>query len=93
MSKESNNLIPQIISNTLIIIICVIIYTGFKNSDAPLGQILGAFNVMILFPILHVVAAIIFAVLKQKKAMKVHFIIAGIAVLILILLIGYSYIG
>jgi hypothetical protein len=75
MSKDSKSTIPLIISKVLVILLCVIIYSGFKNPEAPLGQLVGVFNILVLFPLVHFVVAIIFRVAKMKSAIKVHFIV------------------
>ena len=91
MTKGPKNIIPLLISNVIIILLCVFIYMGFKNSDAPFAQILGAFNVILLFPIFQLIAGLVFLMTKKKRAAKIHFITTGVSVLIIVLLIGYSY--
>jgi len=90
MEKNSKSAVGLFVSNAIIILICYVMYAGLKNSDAPFGQFLGMLKVIVLFPILHLLAGLIFWLIKSKLAMKIHLIIGGLAVVIITILILWS---
>jgi hypothetical protein len=88
--KKSAETVALIISNGLILLVCFLIYNGFKDSEAFFGELAGIFNVIVLFPVFNLLAVGVFAGMKLKIARNVHLVISGVAILGILLFIFWS---